>query len=105
MMESGKSARPGSGRLRWTSHRKDHHIVRNARVQVAPSLGTLCLLEPYEGTWLKGISEITASITCTAVDTYPSMPPFGALLSTRKLDCRGMEPIRLYRRIQIQSQK
>ncbi|GFT94681.1 transposable element Tcb2 transposase [Trichonephila clavipes] len=43
--------RPDSGRLRQTSHREDHHIVRYARIlptassvaiqaQVAPSLGT-----------------------------------------------------------------
>ncbi|GFY33943.1 transposable element Tcb2 transposase [Trichonephila clavipes] len=43
--------RPGSGRLRQTSHREDRHIVRNARIQqtaspaaiqaqIAPSLGT-----------------------------------------------------------------
>ncbi|GFU00842.1 transposable element Tcb2 transposase [Trichonephila clavipes] len=58
--------RPGSGRPRQTSCREDRHIIRNGRVQptassaaiqaqVAPSLGPLCLLEPYEGHWLKDI--------------------------------------------------
>ncbi|GFX83950.1 uncharacterized protein TNCV_4286701 [Trichonephila clavipes] len=58
--------RPGSGRPRKTSRREYRHIVRNARVQptdssaaiqaqVAPSLGAMCLLDPYEGAWLKDI--------------------------------------------------
>ncbi|GFT85146.1 HTH_Tnp_Tc3_2 domain-containing protein [Trichonephila clavipes] len=57
--------RPGSGRPRQTSRREDRHI-RNARVQPTassttiqgqeePSLGPRCLLEPYEGAWLKDI--------------------------------------------------
>ncbi|GFX07485.1 transposable element Tcb2 transposase [Trichonephila clavipes] len=48
--EMSFTQRPGSGRPRQTSHREDHHIERNARVQptassaaiqaqVAPSLG------------------------------------------------------------------
>ncbi|GFW08277.1 transposable element Tcb2 transposase [Trichonephila clavipes] len=60
--------RPGIGRPRQTSHREDHHIVRNARVQpnaslaiiqaeVAPSLGApvssrtiqRCVAEGYFG--------------------------------------------------------
>ncbi|GFX85719.1 uncharacterized protein TNCV_2471211 [Trichonephila clavipes] len=58
--------RPGTGRLRQTSRREACRIIRNAQVQptassatiqaqVAPSLGPLCLLEPYEGAWLKDI--------------------------------------------------
>ncbi|GFT10265.1 uncharacterized protein TNCV_3735341 [Trichonephila clavipes] len=58
--------RPGSRRPRQTNRREDCHIVRNARVKpttssatiqahAAPSLGTLCLLEPYEVAWLRDI--------------------------------------------------
>ncbi|GFT74220.1 uncharacterized protein TNCV_4081411 [Trichonephila clavipes] len=58
--------RPDSRRPRQTSLREDHYIVRNACVQptaslaaiqaqVAPSLGGLCLLEPYKGARLKDI--------------------------------------------------
>ncbi|GFY22681.1 transposable element Tcb2 transposase [Trichonephila clavipes] len=62
--------RPGSGRLRQTSRREDHHAVRNARVQptassaaiqaqLAPSLGApvssrtirSCLAEGHLGSW------------------------------------------------------
>ncbi|GFU10003.1 hypothetical protein TNCV_1797071 [Trichonephila clavipes] len=50
---------------------EDTHIVRNARVQptapsiaiqaqVAPSLGALCLLEPYEDVWLNDIWDCCA---------------------------------------------
>ncbi|GFV56206.1 uncharacterized protein TNCV_3266131 [Trichonephila clavipes] len=64
--EMSFTSRPGSGYPRQTSHREDHHIVRNALVQltdssaaikahVAPTLGPLCLLEIYEGAWLKDI--------------------------------------------------
>ncbi|GFU85107.1 uncharacterized protein TNCV_1553701 [Trichonephila clavipes] len=65
MLEAGWSARRVARQLGCsgcvvTSHREDLHIVRNARVQpnfssstiqaqVAPSLGSLCLLGPYEG--------------------------------------------------------
>ncbi|GFV36551.1 uncharacterized protein TNCV_2260701 [Trichonephila clavipes] len=31
---------------------------------------------------------ITALITCEALDTHPSIPPFGVVPRTRKLDCR-----------------
>ncbi|GFU82713.1 transposable element Tcb2 transposase [Trichonephila clavipes] len=55
-----------AGSARLTSFFKDYKTVRNARVQstassaviqaqIAPSLGTLCLLKPYKGTWLKVI--------------------------------------------------
>ncbi|GFT37858.1 transposable element Tcb2 transposase [Trichonephila clavipes] len=66
---------PGSGCIRQTSRREDRHIVRNACVQltassaaiqaqVTPSLGPLCLLEPYEGTWLKKIWDRGAHYVC-----------------------------------------
>ncbi|GFU49526.1 uncharacterized protein TNCV_1590711 [Trichonephila clavipes] len=79
MMEDGWSARRVACQLgcsdRVISCREDHHIVRNARVQptassatiqvqVAPSLGTLCLLEPYEGAWLKDIWDCGACYVC-----------------------------------------
>ncbi|GFX02785.1 uncharacterized protein TNCV_4437671 [Trichonephila clavipes] len=67
--------RSGSGCPRQNSRREDRHIVRNARVQptassaaiqaqVSPSLGALCLLEPYEGTWRKDIGDRGAYYVC-----------------------------------------
>ncbi|GFW86715.1 uncharacterized protein TNCV_2808701 [Trichonephila clavipes] len=59
--------RPGSGHpltdhcSRRTPILKEMHLYSrllhrpSIQVQVAPSMGTLCLLEPYEGTWLKDI--------------------------------------------------
>ncbi|GFX86068.1 uncharacterized protein TNCV_2403641 [Trichonephila clavipes] len=34
---------------------------------------------------------IAATITCAALDTHPSTPPFGVVPRMRKLDCSGME--------------
>ncbi|GFU56273.1 transposable element Tcb2 transposase [Trichonephila clavipes] len=76
--------RPGSGRPRQTIHREDRHIVRNARVhptassaaiqvQVTPSLGVPGLFEPYEGAWLKDISDRSAHYVCC-----PLRPPIDA---------------------------
>ncbi|GFU32119.1 transposable element Tcb2 transposase [Trichonephila clavipes] len=67
--------RSGTGSPRQNSRREDRYIVRNARVQrtassaaiqaqVAPSLGALCLLEPYEGAWLKDIWDRDAHYMC-----------------------------------------
>ncbi|GFX79708.1 uncharacterized protein TNCV_2746271 [Trichonephila clavipes] len=64
--EMSFTRRPGSERPRQTNRREIRHIIRNARVQptaasatiqaqVLPSLGALCLLEPYEGAWMKDI--------------------------------------------------
>ncbi|GFX58750.1 uncharacterized protein TNCV_804541 [Trichonephila clavipes] len=36
---------------------------------------------------------IAAPITCAALDTHPSTPPFGVVPRTRKLDCSGMETV------------
>ncbi|GFX56321.1 uncharacterized protein TNCV_2242531 [Trichonephila clavipes] len=73
--EMSFTRRPGSGLSRQTSHREDRHTVRNARVQptaslasiqtqVAPSLGPLCLFEPYKGAWLKDIWDRGAHYVC-----------------------------------------
>ncbi|GFW23977.1 uncharacterized protein TNCV_4950231 [Trichonephila clavipes] len=62
--EMSFTRRVGSRCPRQTGHLEDRHIIKNTRVQptassaaiqaqVAPS--PLCLLEPYEGTWLKEI--------------------------------------------------
>ncbi|GFY01750.1 uncharacterized protein TNCV_1467421 [Trichonephila clavipes] len=75
---------PGSGCPRRTSRREDRHIVRNARLQttassaatqtqVTPSQGLLCLLEPYEGAWLKDIWDRGTHYVCC-----PSRPPIDA---------------------------
>ncbi|GFV65860.1 transposable element Tcb2 transposase [Trichonephila clavipes] len=67
--------RPSSGRPRQTSRQENRHIVRNAHVQptaskatiqaqVAPSLGPLCLLEPYEDAWVKDIWDRGAHYVC-----------------------------------------
>ncbi|GFV18756.1 uncharacterized protein TNCV_4756431 [Trichonephila clavipes] len=64
--EMSFTRKPVSGQSRQTSCREDHDIVKNARVQptaslatiqaqVAPSMGHLCLFEPYDGDWLKEI--------------------------------------------------
>ncbi|GFV38603.1 transposable element Tcb2 transposase [Trichonephila clavipes] len=66
--------RLGSGRPRQISRREDRHIVRNARVQptassaalqaqITPSF-TLCLLESYEGAWLKDIWDRDTHYVC-----------------------------------------
>ncbi|PRD23531.1 UNVERIFIED_CONTAM: hypothetical protein NCL1_46110 [Trichonephila clavipes] len=51
--------RPGSGRPRLTSCLENRHIV-----QVTPSLGVPGLFEPYEGAWLKDISDRSAHYVC-----------------------------------------
>ncbi|GFV75187.1 integrase catalytic domain-containing protein [Trichonephila clavipes] len=49
--------------------------------------GPLCLLEPYEGDWLKDIWDRVPPITCAALDAHTLTPPFGVVPRTRKLDC------------------
>ncbi|GFS67458.1 transposable element Tcb2 transposase [Trichonephila clavipes] len=39
---------------------------------------------------------IAGPITCAALDARPSTPPFGVVPRTRKLDCSGIEPGRLF---------
>ncbi|GFV27399.1 uncharacterized protein TNCV_3795941 [Trichonephila clavipes] len=63
--EMSFTRRPVSGYLRQTCCRWDRHIVRNARVKPTASSTAIqahvafsrCLLEPYEGTWLKDIGD------------------------------------------------
>ncbi|GFW25008.1 transposable element Tcb2 transposase [Trichonephila clavipes] len=97
--------RPGSGRRQHTSRREDHYIIRNARVQptassaatqehVAPSQGQTIRMRLAEG-------HMGSLLPLRVLST----PSFGVVPRTRKLDCSGMEPGRLYRRIQIQSQQ
>ncbi|GFY09745.1 hypothetical protein TNCV_3697071 [Trichonephila clavipes] len=93
MMEAGWSARRVArqlGRFDYVPTASSAAI----QAQVAPSLGAPCLLEPYEGAWLKDIG-ITAPITCVALDAHSATPPFGVVPRTRKLDCSRMEPGRL----------
>ncbi|GFY07051.1 hypothetical protein TNCV_4203221 [Trichonephila clavipes] len=96
----------GSRRPRQNSRQEDRHIVKNSRVQptaslaiiqahVGTSLGPLCLLEPYEGAWLKDIWDCGAHYVCWPLTHPPSMPPFRVVPRTRKLDCNGMESGRL----------
>ncbi|GFU81763.1 uncharacterized protein TNCV_3086751 [Trichonephila clavipes] len=103
--EMSFTRKSGSGCPRKTNRQKDHHIVRNARIQPTVSSTAihtqglfhkelLCLLKPYEGTWLKDIWDC-APITCAALDTHPLTPQFGVVPRTRKLDYSGMEPGRL----------
>ncbi|GFX47681.1 uncharacterized protein TNCV_699351 [Trichonephila clavipes] len=98
-----------SGRPRQISRREDRHIVRNARVQptassaaiqaqVAPSIRGPCVFSNHT-------KDIWDRIPCAALDAHPSTSPFGVVPRARKLDCSGMEPGRLWRRIQIQSQQ
>ncbi|GFW51148.1 uncharacterized protein TNCV_3594301 [Trichonephila clavipes] len=79
MMEAGLSARRVAHQLGRsdcvTSRREDFHIVRNAleqptassaalQAQILPSLGPLCLLEPYKGAWLRDIWDRGAHYVC-----------------------------------------
>ncbi|GFT82679.1 uncharacterized protein TNCV_1634421 [Trichonephila clavipes] len=67
--------KPGSGRPRQTSGREGCHIVKKSHVQptassaaiqaqVEPSIGPLCLLEIYEGAWLKDIWDRNTLCMC-----------------------------------------
>ncbi|GFW15615.1 uncharacterized protein TNCV_3581131 [Trichonephila clavipes] len=73
--EMSFTRRPGSGCAEQTSRREDRHIVRDARLQptasstaiqaqVAPSIRTLCLLEPNKGAWMKDIWDRGAHYVC-----------------------------------------
>ncbi|GFU51119.1 HTH_Tnp_Tc3_2 domain-containing protein [Trichonephila clavipes] len=96
--------KPSSRHPRQTSCQEDCYIVRNASVQrtassaanqaqVAPSLPVssrtirMCLAEGHLGS--------QCHYVC-CLDTHQSTPPFGVVPSTRKLDCTGMEPGRLF---------
>ncbi|GFV54857.1 transposable element Tcb2 transposase [Trichonephila clavipes] len=73
IQEMSFTRRPGSGGPRQTSRREDPHIVRNARVQPTASSAAI-------------------QAQCAALDTHPSMSPFGAVPCLRKQDCSEMEP-------------
>ncbi|GFX54272.1 hypothetical protein TNCV_3823711 [Trichonephila clavipes] len=89
----------------WLARRVAHqlgrsdYVVRSQLLHRPPcntsTMGALCLLEPYEGAWLKGIWDRAAPITCAALDTHPSTLPFGVVTRTRNLDWNEMEPGRL----------
>ncbi|GFW91403.1 transposable element Tcb2 transposase [Trichonephila clavipes] len=92
--------RPGSGRPRHTNHREDHRIVRIARVQptassptiqaqVAPSLGSLCLLEPYEGTWQNDVWDRCAHYTSISLDKVTRKTPEMVLPTTNNHIIKG----------------
>ncbi|GFU78911.1 HTH_Tnp_Tc3_2 domain-containing protein [Trichonephila clavipes] len=103
--------RPGSGHPRQTSRREDRHIVRNARVQptassaaiqaqVAPSLGAPVASRTIRRSLAEGHLGTRRPIcVLPALHAHPSTPPFGVVPRTRKLNCSGMEPGHLERRI------
>ncbi|GFY18301.1 hypothetical protein TNCV_2047071 [Trichonephila clavipes] len=66
--------RPGSGRSRQISRREVHHI------------GPLCLLEPYEGAWLKDIWDRGAHYVCCRVVTGRDMEVDSAKFPIRRLE-------------------
>ncbi|GFW25163.1 HTH_Tnp_Tc3_2 domain-containing protein [Trichonephila clavipes] len=95
--------RQGSGRSRQTSRRENRNIGRNARGQptasstafqakVAPSLGAPVCSRTIQRHLAEGHLGIAETITCAALDSLSSTPPFGVVPHTRKLDCSGMEP-------------
>ncbi|GFV87469.1 hypothetical protein TNCV_3281071 [Trichonephila clavipes] len=102
---------------RQTSHREDRHIVRNACVQLTASSAAIqaqlgpSLVAPVSSNTIRMNHSarrtfgVTPPITCAAFNTHPSTPLFGVVPRTRKLVYGGMEPGRLLRRIQIQSQQ
>ncbi|GFW29918.1 uncharacterized protein TNCV_4999581 [Trichonephila clavipes] len=100
-----------SGRPRKTSRREDLHTIekctRTANCFVSRHPGTGNTFIPSSRTIRRRLAEgylRSRCFTCVALDAHPSMPPFGVVPRTRKLDCSGMEPGRLKRRIYIQSQ-
>ncbi|GFX94501.1 transposable element Tcb2 transposase [Trichonephila clavipes] len=74
--EMSSPRRPGSRRPRQTIRGEGRHIVKNARVQPTTSSAAI-------------------QVQCAAIDAHQSVPPFGVMPFTRKLDCRGMDPDRL----------
>ncbi|GFS52390.1 transposable element Tcb2 transposase [Trichonephila clavipes] len=98
--------RPGPGRPRRTSRRKDRHIVRkytrtvNYFIGRHPGTGNTFILGPCViSNHMKEPSRrtfgIVAPITCAALEGDPSKPPFSVVPRKRKLNCSGMEPGRL----------
>ncbi|GFV93967.1 transposable element Tcb2 transposase [Trichonephila clavipes] len=85
MREMSFTRKPCPGRSRQISHGENRHIVRNARVQ------------PTASHWPPFRHRIATPIMCAALDSHLSMPPFGVVPRTRKLDCSGIEPGRLMR--------
>ncbi|GFS76289.1 transposable element Tcb2 transposase [Trichonephila clavipes] len=91
--------RSGSGRPHQTSRREDRPIVRNASVQPTASSAAIQALVPLS-LWAP-VSSRTIRRRLTEghlgsrrplrVLSHPSMPPFGVVPCTRKLDCSGME--------------
>ncbi|GFW09921.1 transposable element Tcb1 transposase [Trichonephila clavipes] len=81
--------RPGSGRPRQSSHREDHHIVRNAGVQSTASSSAIqtqvapSLRAPVSSRTIRRTFGIAAPITRAALDAHPSTPPFGVVPHTR----------------------
>ncbi|GFX40674.1 uncharacterized protein TNCV_1217971 [Trichonephila clavipes] len=82
-------------------HRKKCTRTANCLINRHPSTDSTFIRGPYvfsnhsKAPGLRTFG-ITAPITCAALDAaYPSTPPFGVVLRTRKLDCSGIEPGRL----------
>ncbi|GFX89331.1 HTH_Tnp_Tc3_2 domain-containing protein [Trichonephila clavipes] len=101
--------RPGSGRPRQTSRREYRPIVRNARVQktassaafqaqVSPSLGAPVSSRTLRRRLAEGHLGSRRPLRARFL-THP----FVVVPRSWKLDCSEMEPVRLQRRIQIQS--
>ncbi|GFS84436.1 transposable element Tcb2 transposase [Trichonephila clavipes] len=96
------TGRPCSGHPQQTSHRKDHHIIRNARVQPTASLAavetqaTLSIWAPVSSQTIDcRTSGIVGPITCAANDTHLLTPLFGLVSRMTRSDCNGMKPGRL----------
>ncbi|GFU59636.1 HTH_Tnp_Tc3_2 domain-containing protein [Trichonephila clavipes] len=98
-MEAGWSARRVARQL----GRSDSvPTVSSATIQaqVAPSLGA-----PVSSRTIRRRLAEEHLRSRRPLRVLPLTPPFGVMPRTRNLDCSGMEPGRLKRRIQIQSQQ
>ncbi|GFU51713.1 hypothetical protein TNCV_1213431 [Trichonephila clavipes] len=110
-----KDSQPELKGTAWTSrshyalHRsvvkKTTHTRRaNSLIGCCPDLGSLfttgpCVYPNHRKASGRETSDITAPITCAANNTYSPTPPFGVVSRTTGLECYGMEPGRLLRRI------
>ncbi|GFT10819.1 HTH_Tnp_Tc3_2 domain-containing protein [Trichonephila clavipes] len=91
MQDMPFTRRPVSGRPCQISRREKHHIVRNARAHPPASSAAI----QAHVTFLLGANVSSRTIrrhlgerpiACAALDAHPSMPPFGVVPRTRKIE-------------------
>ncbi|GFX89343.1 transposable element Tcb2 transposase [Trichonephila clavipes] len=108
--ETSFTWRPGSGHPRQVSRRGDRHIIRHAHVepiasldvvqiQAAPALQASVSSRTIASHLAEGYLISLRPFTCAANNTHPPTPPFGVVPRTTGLDCNGIEPGRIQRRM------